>query len=116
MRGLRRTPPGTGSTVSLNRLRWVTIVLAITFLLCVQAVAMGLVMPAMGRIYGHSLSIVAYSVGVVVFTLAIYRVIDVMQRRIIRQNEELTAVNSVSRSVAGSLDLDRSMNAAQRSG
>lgn len=98
--------------MSLHRLRWVTIVVAIAFLLCVQGVAMGLVMPAFGRIYGHGLSIVAYSVGVVVFTMAIYRVIDVMQRRIIRQNEELTAVNSVSRSVAGSLDLDRSMNAA----
>lgn len=96
----------------MRRLRWVTIVVAITFLLCVQGVAMGLVMPTMGRIYGHGLSIAAYSVGVVVFTLAIYSVIDAMQKRILRQNEELTAVNSVSRSVAGSLDLDRSMNAA----
>lgn len=98
--------------MSLNRLRWLTIVLAISFLISVQAVAMGLVMPSMGQVYGHALSITAFCVGVVVFTLAIFRVIDVMQRRILRQNEELTAVNAVSRSVAGSLDLDRSMNAA----
>ena len=98
--------------MSLYRLRWLTIVLAITFLLCVQGVAMGLVMPAFGRIYGHALSITAFSVGVVAFTLTIYRVIDMMQRRIVRQNEELSAVNAVSQAVAGSLDLDKSMTAA----
>src|SRR5574341_2137048 len=98
--------------MSLNRLRWVTIVVAITFLLFVQGVAMGLVMPKFRRIYGHAMSITAFSLGVIVFTLAIYRVIDSMQRRIVRQNEELTAVNAVRRSVAGSLDLDRSMSAA----
>jgi two-component system nitrate/nitrite sensor histidine kinase NarX len=98
--------------MSLYRLRWLTIVLALTFLLLIQALAMGVVMPTMGRWYGHALSISAYFVGVVVFTLAIYRVIDTMQQRIVRQNEELTAVNAVSRSVAGSLDLDQSMNLA----
>jgi hypothetical protein len=87
--------------MSLYRLRWLTIVLAITFLLCVQGVAMGLVMPAFGRIYGHALSITAFSVGVVAFTLTFYRVIDMMQRRIVRQNE-LSAVNAVSQAVAGS--------------
>ena len=106
---MRRGPAG---TMSLNRLRWVTIVLAITFLLCVQGVAMGLVMPKFGRIYGHAVSVTAFSVGVVVFTVAIFRVIDVMQRRIVRQNEELSAVNAVSRSVAGPLDIDESMAAA----
>jgi GAF domain-containing protein len=98
--------------MSLQRLRWLTIVLAISFLIVVQAVAMGLVMPNVGRIYGHVLSISAYCVGVIAFTVVIFRVIDGMQRRIVRQNEELTAVNAISRSVAGSLDLDRSMNAA----
>jgi two-component system nitrate/nitrite sensor histidine kinase NarX len=98
--------------MSLRRLRWVTIVVALTFLLCVQAVAMVVVMPSFGASYGHALAIGAYFVGVVVFTIAIFRVIEAMQRRIVRQNEELTAVNAVSRSVAGSLDLDLSMNAA----
>lgn len=98
--------------MSLKTLRWLVIILAISFLIMVQAVAMGLVMPAFGRIYGHALSITAFCVGVVAFTLAIFRVIDGMQQRIMRQNEELTAVNAVSKSVAGSLDLDESMNAA----
>src|SRR3990172_528833 len=110
--GTRRRPPTEESAMSLYRLRWLTIVLAIPFLLCVQGVAMGLVMPAFGRIYGHALSITAFSVGVVAFTLTIYRVIDMMQRRIVRQNEELSAVNAVSQAVAGSLDLDKSMTAA----
>src|SRR3990172_4130080 len=107
--GTRRRPPTEESAMSLYRLRWLTIVLDITFVVCVQGVAMGLVMPAFGRIYGHALSITAFSVGVVAFTLTIYRVIDMMQRRIVRQNEELSAV---SQAVAGSLDLDKSMTAA----
>lgn len=108
----RRVQTGMNSQISLHRLRWLTIVLAISFLIMVQALAMGIVMPSFGRIYGHAVSITAFCVGVVVFTLAIFRIIDSMQQRIVRQNEELTAVNAVSESVAGSLDLDRSMNAA----
>ncbi|HSP54050.1 MAG TPA: GAF domain-containing sensor histidine kinase [Dehalococcoidia bacterium] len=98
--------------MSLQQLRWLTIVAAISFLLAVQAVAMGFVMPSFGRIYGHAVSVSAISIGVVIFTVAIYRLIESMQRRIVRQNEELSAVNAVSAAVAGSLDLDRSMTDA----
>jgi len=53
---------------SLRWLKWLTIVLAITFLICVQGIAMGLVMPSLGKVYGHALSIAGFSAGVIIFT------------------------------------------------
>ena len=98
--------------MSLGRLRWLTIILAIAFLICVQGIAMGFVMPSFGRPAGHAVSISAFSVGVIVYTLLVYRTIDRMQGRIVRQNEELAATNAVSRAVAGSLNIDRTMDRA----
>jgi len=95
--------------MSLRRLRWLTIGVAITFLVCVQAVAMGLVMPTLGKTAGHVVSISAFSAGVIFYTTVVYRQIDRMQARIVRQNEELSATNSVSRVVAGSLNIERTM-------
>jgi signal transduction histidine kinase len=97
------------TTNFLGRLRWLTIVLAIAFLVCVQAIAMGLVMPNFGIAYGHIVSMVAYSAGVIIFTTSVFRVIDGMQARILQKNEELEAINAVSSALAGSLDSERTV-------
>jgi two-component system nitrate/nitrite sensor histidine kinase NarX len=96
----------------LKRLKWLTIVLAITFLICVQGISMGLVMPNLGKVYGHTLSIAGFSTGVIIFTFMVFRVIDEMQAKVLRQNEDLAALNAVSRSVAGSLRIGRTMDQA----
>ncbi len=98
--------------MSLGRLKWLTIILAIAFLLCVQGVAMGFVMPTFGRPVGHAVSISAFSAGVIVYTVLVYRTIDRMQGRIVTQNEELAAINAVNRAVAGSLNIERTMDRA----
>ncbi len=103
------TRPGSRS---LRRLMLPTMILAISFLICVQAVSMGLVMPALGAEYGHVLSIVVYSAGVIIFTVGVYRVIDGMQAKIIRSNEELSAINAVSHAVAGSLEIEKTLGLA----
>ncbi len=86
--------------LSLRQLRWVTIIVAISFLVCVQAVAMGLVMPALGVEYGHLLSIAAYSAGVIIFTASVYGVIDRMQAKILRSNEESEALYEIAVDIA----------------
>ncbi len=98
--------------MSLGRLRWLTIVLAIAFLVCVQGFAMGFVMPTFGKPAGHAISISGFSAGVIVYTLLVYRTIGRMQGRIVTQNEELAATNAVSRAVAGSLNIERTMDRA----
>lgn len=73
---------------------------------------MGFVMPTLGTAYGHVLSITAYSLGVIVFTFTLFGVIDRMQAKIVQKNEELEAINSVSRVVTGSLDIERTLQQA----
>ena len=91
--------------MTLNRLRWMTMMAAIAFLVCIQALAMVIVMPDLGKPLGHAVSIVGFSAGVIVYSLFVFRQIDRMQAEIVRQNEELAALNAMSRAVAGSLDL-----------
>ena len=98
--------------MSLGRLRWLTIVLAIAFLVCLQGFAMGFVMPTFGKPAGHAISISGFSAGVIVYTLLVYRTIGRMQGKIVTQNEELAATNAVSRAVAGSLNIERTMDRA----
>jgi two-component system nitrate/nitrite sensor histidine kinase NarX len=97
---------------SLRGLKWLTILVAIIFLLCVQGIAMGYVMPHFGRPLGHAVSIAGYSIGVILFTVVVYDIIERMQQRIVTQNEELAATNQVGRAVAGSLDIERLMDRA----
>jgi signal transduction histidine kinase len=92
--------------MSLGHLRWLTIAVAIGFLVLVQAVAMGFVMPALGRPYGHAVSILGFSTGVVLFTAFLYRTIDRMHSRIVRQNEESEALYEIAVDIAG-LDDER---------
>jgi two-component system nitrate/nitrite sensor histidine kinase NarX len=73
---------------------------------------MGFVMPTFGRPAGHVISISAFSAGVIVYTVLVYRTIDRMQGRIVAQNEELAATNAVSRAVAGSLNVEQTMQRA----
>ena len=99
---------------SLRWLKWLTIVLAITFLICVQGIAMGLVMPSLGKVYGHALSIAGFSAGVIIFTFILFGAIGEMQAKILRQNDDLAALNAVSRGVAGSLRIGQTMDQALR--
>ena len=92
--------------MSLHRLRWATIIVAITFLVLVQGVAMGFVMPTFGRAYGHAVSITGFGAGIVVLATLLYNTIDRMQARIVRQNEESEALYKIAVDIAA-LDDER---------
>jgi two-component system nitrate/nitrite sensor histidine kinase NarX len=92
--------------MSLRRLRWVTIIVAIGFLVCVQGLAMGYVMPTFGRPLGHAVSITGFSVGIIVLAMFLYRKIESMQARIVRQNEESEALYEIAVDISA-LDDDR---------
>jgi len=86
--------------MSLQRLRWATIIVAIAFLVVVQGVAMGFVMPTFGRAYGHAVSITGFSAGIIVLATILYNTIDRMQARIVRQNEESEALYEIAVDIA----------------
>lgn len=92
--------------MSLRQLRWVTIIVAIAFLIVVQGVAMGFVMPTFGVPYGHAVSIVGFSAGIIVLATILYNTIDLMQARIARQHEESEALYQIAVAIAA-LDDDR---------
>jgi two-component system nitrate/nitrite sensor histidine kinase NarX len=86
--------------MSLQRLRWLTIIVAIGFLILIQGLAMGFVMPAFGRPYGHAVSITGFSAGIIVLATILYATIDRMQARIVRQNEESDALYEIAVDIA----------------
>jgi signal transduction histidine kinase len=92
--------------MTLQRLRWLTIAIAIGFLIMVQGLAMGFVMPTFGRPYGHAVSIVGFSAGIIVLATILYNTIDRMQAHIVRQNEESEALYEIAVDIAA-LDDER---------
>lgn len=95
----------TAGWLRLGHLKWSTIVLPILFMAAVQACAMVVLEPGLGDATGHWVAVGILAAGVVVFSSTVFGVLAAMQRRILRQNEELTALNAVARAVSGSLDL-----------
>jgi len=98
--------------MSLDRLKWVTIVLPIAFVLVVQATAMLVLMRGLGFAYGHLVAIPVMAVGVVLFSTAVLRIVHGRQQGIARQNEELSALNAVARALSGPLDLKEGVTRA----
>jgi len=86
--------------------------LPVAFLVCVQGFGMLVLIPWAGRFYGHVWSVAAVSVGAVAFATMMFAAVDVMQRRIIRQNEELSALNAVSQAVSGPVELGEAIGRA----
>lgn len=74
---------------AMRRLRWITIFAAIALLLSIVGIAVLIVMPGLGRPAGDAVSILGISVGVIVFSMAVFRRIDMMQREIVKQNEDM---------------------------
>jgi len=96
--------------LNLVRLKWLTIVLAISYLLVVQGIAMGLVMHTFGKPLGHAVSITAYSAGAIAFATIIFGMIGRMQGQIVRQNADLAKTNVVAQELGGSLDVGQAMD------
>lgn len=91
---------------ALNSLRLISVVLPILFLASVQVCAMLLLEPALGAVAGHWVAFGVIAAGVVLFSSTVFRYLSTMHGRIVRQNEELGALNAVARAVSGTLDLE----------
>jgi nitrate/nitrite-specific signal transduction histidine kinase len=80
--------------MSLERLKWLTIVLPIIFLAFAQILTGFFLEPVLGNTGGHWVAVGILAVGVAVFSTLVFRVLGGMQQRIVRQNEELSALNA----------------------
>src|SRR3972149_5060771 len=84
----RRGGPGDDGSMSLDRLKWLTILLPLIFVAAIQICVMLVLEPALGSTVGHWLAFAIIAVGVIVFSTSVFRVLGEMQREILHQNEE----------------------------
>ena len=81
--------------MSLDRLKWLTIVLPLIFVAAIQLCLMLVLEPALGSTAGHWLAFAIIAVGVIVFSTSVFRVLGEMQRKILKQNEEAQALYEI---------------------
>ncbi len=94
------------------RLRWLGVILPVTFILTLETFRLVFVEGSGGDARGHLALATLTIAGVVVFAFAMFRAIEATQRQLVRQNRELTAVNAVSTAVQGELGVDVIIDAA----
>ncbi len=98
--------------MSLDRLKWFTIVLPIAFMAALQICLMFVLEPQLGHASGHAVAVAVVAAAVVAFSTTIFRALGRMQQKIVRQNEELSALNAVGQAASGSLDLQATITSA----
>ncbi len=98
--------------MNLKRLKWITVALPIAFLAFIQIAAMVFVGPKLGDATGQWAAAGVLAIGVVIFSSMVFRILGGMQQRILRQNEELSALNAVARAVSGSADIQETATRA----
>ena len=81
--------------MSLDRLKWLTIVLPLVFVAAIQLCVMLFLEPVLGDTAGHWLAFAIIAVGVIVFSSTVFRVLGGMQRKIVSQNEQAKALYKI---------------------
>ncbi len=90
----------------LARLRWIAILLPAGFVLVVQLVLLFVLEPSLPPNAAHALAALGLLAGVVVFALAIFRVLERQERTILVQAEHVRALHQVGADITAVLDAD----------
>ena len=81
--------------MSLDRLKWLTMLLPLVFVTAIQLCMMLILEPALGSTAGHWLAFAIIGVGVIAFSSIVFKVLGEMQRKILRQNEQAQALYEI---------------------
>src|SRR5207253_10629826 len=102
----RRAGWGRHRGMTLQRLKWLTLLAPLAFLAALE-VAQQLIAPAFFRAWpGYLLLAGVALLATLAFNEAIFRVIDRLQARQVRQNRELLALHEAGLAIAEDLDLE----------
>src|SRR3989304_2088828 len=93
--------------MSLDRLKWLTIILPIIFMAAIQACLMLLLEPSLGSTFGPWVAFGVVAVGVVAFSTTIFRVLNSMQREIIEQTEQAQALYEIGLKITSLQDIQQ---------
>ena len=107
VRGRLRRQPG-----DLAAMKWLGIGLPIVLLVAIECFRYLVVEDSPIHRAEHVAIAAATAVGIVAFALLMFNLIERAERRIVRQNRELTAINAVSTAVQGELAVEQLIDAA----
>ncbi len=115
----RRTPRDRdgrdgGATAEFRRLTWLGIGLPILFLALVESFRFVVIENDPLHRAEHVAIATVMAIGIVAFAVGIFRLVRQTERRIIRQNRELTAINAVATAIQGELGVESILDAALR--
>ena len=115
----RRTPRDRdgrdgGATAEFRRLTWLGIGLPILFLALVESFRFLVIENDPLHRAEHVAIATVMAIGIVAFAVGIFRLVRQTERRIIRQNRELTAINAVATAIQGELGVESILDAALR--
>ena len=101
-----------GATAEFRRLTWLGIGLPILFLALVESFRFVVIESDPLHRAEHVAIAAVMAIGIVAFAIGIFRLVRQTERRIIRQNRELTAINAVSTAIQGELGVESILDAA----
>src|SRR3990172_9000929 len=93
--------------MSLDRLKWLTIILPIIFMAAIQACLMLLLEPKLGSTLGHWVALGFIAVAVVAFSTIVFRVLNGMQREIIEQHDQAQALYEIGLKITSLQDIQQ---------
>src|SRR3989304_2521019 len=93
--------------MSLDRLKWLTIILPILFMAAIQACLMLFLEPTLGSTLGHWVALGILAAAVVAFSTIVFRVLNGMQREIIEQNEQAQALYEIGLKITSLQDIQQ---------
>ena len=103
-----------GATAEFRRLTWLGIGLPILFLALVESFRFVVIENDPLHRAEHVAIATVMAIGIVAFAVGIFRLVRQTERRIIRQNRELTAINAVATAIQGELGVESILDAALR--
>ncbi|MCU0506777.1 MAG: hypothetical protein MUE82_13650, partial [Chloroflexi bacterium] len=114
-RAARQKATETGASVDLGRLKVISVVLPVTFVVVGEAFRFLVIESDEVHRAEHVALAAVLIVSVLVFSAVMFTLIERAQRAVVRQNRELAAVNAVSTAVQGELGVDEVIDAALES-
>jgi signal transduction histidine kinase len=107
--------PGTAASAratDLGRLKWVGVGLPLACLLVIELFDYFVLEEDPIQRAEHFAIVTIAAVGVVIFALLMFRLIERTERQVVRQNRELTAINAVTTAIQGELAVEQIIDAA----
>jgi len=93
--------------MSLDRLKWLTIILPIMFMAAIQVCLILILEPILGSTLGHWVALGVVAAAVVAFSTIVFRVLNAMQREIIEQHDQSQALYEIGLKITSLQDIQQ---------